>query len=107
MAPFITGAVTFCGTSFGMDTTSDDLAVRVLRHPVAGGPCSSVALGSGRRSANAVWFDAECCRDRGQRWNDASCRNALHTSSRQPDVARCDVENAAAISSRPSAAGTV
>jgi hypothetical protein len=94
-------------TSVGVDTTSDGLAVRVLRNPVAGGPCSSVALGSSRRSANALWTDAECPSDRGQRGNDASCRNALHSASREPDVAGCDVENAAPISSRPSAAGTV
>jgi hypothetical protein len=101
------GESSFCGTSFGVDTTSDAPAVRVLRNPVAGGPSSSVALASGRRSANAVWTDAECRRDRGQRWNDASCRNALHAASREPDVADCDVENAATLSSRPSAAGTV
>jgi hypothetical protein len=41
------------GTSFGLDTTSDDLAVRVLPNPMACAPCSSVPLGSGWGSANA------------------------------------------------------
>ena len=95
------------GTSVGVDTTPGHLAVRVLRNLVASGPCSAVSLGSRRRLANALWTDAECPRDRSQRWNDASCRNALHSASREPNVARCDVENAAATSSRPSAAGTV
>jgi hypothetical protein len=97
----------FFGASLSVDTTSDDLAVRVLRNPVAGGSCSSVALGSRRRSANAVWTDAECRSDRGQRWSDASCWNAFYTSSREPDVAGCDAENAAVLSSRPRVAGTV
>ena len=95
------------GTSVGVDATPVHLAVRSLRNLVVGGPGSAVTLGSRRRPANALWTDAECPRDRCQRWNDASRRNALHTPSREPDVAGCDVENAAATFGRPSAAGTV
>jgi len=40
-----------------------DLAVRVVRHPVARGSCSAVTFGSGRRLANALWTDAECPSD--------------------------------------------
>ena len=103
----VDGESSLGGTSVGVDTTSGDLAVRVLRNPVVGGPCSSVAVGSSRRSASALWTDAEWPGDRRQRRNDASCRIALHATSREPDVAGCDIENAAVISSRPSSAGTV
>ena len=90
-----------------MDTTSGDLAVRVLRNPVAYAPGSSVALGSGWRSASALWTDAQWTGDHRQRWHDARCRNALHSASREPHVASCDIEDAAAISGRPSAARTL
>ena len=90
-----------------MDTTSGDLAVRVLRNPVAYAPGSSVALGSGWRSASALWADAQWPRYHRQRWHDARCRNALYTASREPHVASCHIDNAAAISGRPSAVGTV
>ena len=46
-----------------MDAVSDDLAVRVLRDPVASGSGSSIALGSGWRGAHTVWANAECPRD--------------------------------------------
>jgi hypothetical protein len=103
----VDGESSLSGTPVGVDTTSRDLAVRVLRNPVARGPCRTVVLGSGGRSANALWTDAECPRDRGQRWNDASCRHALHTASREPDVAGCDTAHSVAISSRPSAPRSV
>ena len=90
-----------------MDPTSGDLAVRVLRNPVADAPCRSVAVGSGWCSAGALWTDSEWHSDRRQRRNDASCRNALDTAPRKHDVAGCDIGNAAAISGRPSAAGNV
>jgi hypothetical protein len=90
-----------------VDATSGHLAVRVLRNLMVGGPYCAVAVGSSRCLADALWADAECPRDRCQRRNDASRRNALHTASREPNVARCDVENAAATLGRPSAAGTV
>jgi len=35
----------FCCTSFGVGTTSDNLAVRVVRNPMAGSSCSSIVLG--------------------------------------------------------------
>ena len=40
-----------------------DLAVRVLRHPVARGSYGAVTLGSGRRLANDLWTNAECPSD--------------------------------------------
>jgi len=95
------------GTSAGVDTTSHDLAVRVVRNPVAGDPSSSLALGSSRRSADALWTDAQWRGDCRQRGNDARCWNALHTASCEPDVAGGDLENAAAISGRPSTVRTV
>jgi hypothetical protein len=79
---------------YGSLVLARQLAVRVLRNPVARGSFSAVTLGSGRRLANALWTDAECPSDRCQRWKDASCRNVLHTASREPNVAGCDVENA-------------
>ena len=97
----------FCGTSFSLDTTSDDLAMRVLRNPVASAPCNPVTLGSAWGSANALRTDAQCPGDRGQFWNNASCGNTLDTSSGEPSVAGSDVENAPTITSRPSVAGTV
>ena len=97
----------FCGASFGLDTTPDDLAVRVLRNPVAGAPSGSVILGSGRSSANALWPDAKCSGDRGQCWNHASRRNAANTSTGEPGVASRYVGNAPGISRRPGVAGTV
>jgi hypothetical protein len=100
-------ALSIASWDVGVESTSCDLAVRVLRNPVARGPCHTVALGPGRRSANALWTDAECPSDRGQRWNDASCRVALHTASREPVVAGCDIAHAVAISSRPGAPRTV
>ena len=103
----VDGESSLSSTSVGMDTTSGDLAVRVLRNPVAYAPGSSVALGSGWRSASALWTDAEWPGHRRQRWHDASCRNALHPASRQLHVAGSDIENAAAIFGRPSAAGNV
>jgi hypothetical protein len=95
------------GTSVGVDATSGHLAVRVLCNLMVGGPYSAVTVRWGGRLANALWTDPERPRDRCQRWNDASRRNALHTPSREPDVAGCDVENAAATFGRPSAAGTL
>ncbi len=103
----VDGESSFCGTSFGLDTTSDDLVVRVLRNPVASAPGSSVSLGSGWGSANALWTDAQCPGDRGQFRNDASCGNTLDTSSGEPSVAGSDVENAPTIPCGPSLAGTV
>jgi hypothetical protein len=101
------GEFPLSGTSVGVDPTPDDLAVRVLRNPVVGSPCSSVALGPGRRSANALRTDTECLSDPGQRGNNASCWNILQTACREPAVAGCDIEHAVAISSRSSAAATV
>ena len=103
----VNGEPSFSDTPVGVDSISGDLAVRILRNPVAHDPCSSVAVDSGRRPASARWTDAEWSGDRRQRWNDASCGNALHPASSEPDVASCDIEDAAAISSRPSATGTV
>ena len=101
------GASSLFGASFSVGTTSDDLDVRIVCNLVVGGPCSSVTLGSCRRPADAVWANAECLGDRCQRWDDARCRNTLYASSCKPDVAGCDIEHAAAISSGPSAAGPV
>jgi hypothetical protein len=103
----VDGESSICGTSFGLDTTSDDLAVRVLRNPMASAPCSSVTLGSCWGSANALWTDAQCPGDRGQFWNDACCGNTSYTSSGEPSVAGSDVGNASTITSRPSVARTV
>ena len=103
----VDGESSFCGASFGVDTTSDDLAVRVLRNPLAGGPCGSVVLGPGRRFTNVVRADAERPRDRRECWSDAGCRHALHSASCQPDVASGNSENAASFSSGPSPVGTV
>jgi len=97
----------FCGTSFSLDTAPDDLAVRVLRNPVASAPCNSVTLGSAWGSANALWTDAQCPGDRGQFWNNASCGNTLDTSSGEPSVEGSDVEHAPTVPCGPSWAGTV
>ena len=95
------------GTSVGVDATSGHLAVRVLCNLMVGGPYSAVTVRWGGRLANALWTDPERPRDRCQRWNDASRRNALPTPSREPDVAGCDAENATATLGGSSAAGTV
>ena len=97
----------FCGTSFSLDTAPDDLAVRVLRNPMASAPCNPVTLGSAWGSANALWTDAQCPGDRGQFWNNASCGNTLDTSSGEPSVAGSDVEHAPTVPCGPSWAGTV
>jgi hypothetical protein len=91
-------------TSVGVDATSGNVAVRVLCNPVAGAPGSAVVLGSGGCSTNALWTDAECPSDRGQRGNDASGWDAIDNPSREFDVARCQREHAATILGRPSAA---
>ena len=83
------------------------LAVRVLRNSLAGDPRSSVGVGSGWRSAGALWTDAEWSSDGYQCWNDARCRHALHCASPEPNVAGRDIENAAPILSRPGAARNV
>ena len=103
----VNGEPSFSDTPVGVDSISGDLAVRILRNPLAHDPCSSVAVDSSWRPASARWTDAERSGDRRQRWNGARCGNALHPASREPDVASCDIEDAAAISSRPSAAWTV
>jgi Flp pilus assembly pilin Flp len=86
----VDGESSFRCTSVGMDAVSGDVAVRVLRDPVACGSGSSIALGSGRRSAHTVWTDAECPGDRRQCWSDARCRHALQPASCEPDVAGGD-----------------
>jgi hypothetical protein len=47
----------------GVQCGGTDLAVRVLRHPVARGSYGAVTLGSGRRLANDLWTNAECPSD--------------------------------------------
>lgn len=41
----VDGESSFCGASFSVGTTSDNLAVRVLRDPLAGRPGSSIVMG--------------------------------------------------------------
>jgi hypothetical protein len=97
----------FRGTSFSLDTAPDDLAVRVMRNPVASAPFDPVTLGPAWGSANALWTDAQCPGDRGQFWNNAGCGNTLDTSSGEPSVAGGDVEHAPTVPCGPSWAGTV
>lgn len=85
----VDGEPSLSGTPVGVDTISNDLAVRIMRDPVAGSPCSAVALGSGRRSVNALWADAECPSDGGQRGKDAGCWNAIYIPPGEYDVACC------------------
>lgn len=61
----VNGVSSLGGASVGMDTTSGNLAMRVLRDLVAGGPSRSVPLGSGWCSADARWADPECVSSRG------------------------------------------
>lgn len=49
-----------------MDTISGHLALRVVRNSLAGDPRGSVGVGSGWRSFNALWTDAEWTSDNGQ-----------------------------------------
>lgn len=97
----------YSDTSVGMDGTSSDLAVCVVRNPVARVTCGSISGGSDRRSANALRTGDECSSNGHQCRVDARDRNAVPSTSREPDVARCDVPNAIAILGRPSTARTV
>jgi hypothetical protein len=103
----VDGESSHSGTSAGLDTISSHLAVRVLRNSLAGDPFSSIAVGSGWCSAGTLWADAERPGDGRQRGNHASDRDALHSATREPDVARCDTEHAATIFGRSGAARTV
>jgi hypothetical protein len=94
-------------TSVCVDGTSSDLAVCVLRNPVARVACGSVPRGSDRRSANALRTGNECSSDGYQCRIDARDRNAVYSASCEPDVARCDVSNAIATLGRSSKARAV
>jgi hypothetical protein len=59
----VIGESSLSGTSVGMDTISGDLALRVLRNSLAGDTRGSVGVGSGWRSASALWADAEWTSD--------------------------------------------
>ena len=100
-------AFRYGGTSVGLDGTPSSLALRVLRHPMARAACSSISLGSNRCSAHALWTGDECASNRHQCRVNACDRNAVHSASCEPDVARCDAANAVAVIGRPSAARTV
>jgi hypothetical protein len=95
------------GTSVSVDGTSSDLALCILRNPVARLAFSSISLGSGRRSADALRSGDECASNGHQCRVDARDRNAAHGASGEPDVARCDIANAVAVIGRPSAARNV
>ena len=95
------------GTSVGVDGASRDLAVCVLRNPVAGVASGSISPGSDRRSTHALRTGDECPGNGQQCRVDARGRNAVHSTSSEPDVAGCDVANADATTGRPSAARTV
>src|SRR4029077_4665898 len=95
------------GTSVSVDGTSSDLAVCILRNPVARVACGWISVGSDRRSANALRTRDECLSNGHQCRVDARGRNAVHSASCEPDVAECDVSNADATTGRLSRARTV
>lgn len=101
------GESSFCSALPSMVTASDDLAVRILRHPLAGASRRPLAMGPGGRSAYAVWTDAERICDPVQRGYDASHWNALCLSSCEPAMESCDDRDADAASGGSSAVGLV
>ena len=94
-------------TSVSVDGTSSDLAVCVLRNPVARVAYGSIPRGSDRRFANALRSWNECSSNGHQCRVNARDRNAVLSASCEPDVARCDVSNAIATLGRPSTSRTV
>jgi hypothetical protein len=78
-------------TSVGVDGTSSDLVVCVVRNPVARVACGSISGGSDRRSANALRTGNECSSNGHQCRVNACDRNVVLSASCEPDVARCDV----------------
>jgi hypothetical protein len=94
-------------TSVRVDGTSGDLAVCVVRNPVARVTCGSISGGSDRRSANALRTGNECSSNEHQCRVDARDRNAVLSSSCELNVARWDFANAIATIGRPSTARTV
>src|SRR4029077_1181525 len=95
------------GTSVSVDGTSSDLAVCILRNPVARVACGSISVGSDRRSANALRTGDECSSNGQQCRVDARGRNAIHSASCEPNVAGRDIANADATAGRSSVARTV
>jgi hypothetical protein len=95
------------GTSVSVDGAPGDLAVCVLRNPVARVACGSISVGSDRCSANALRTGYECLGNGHQCRVDARGRNAVHSAPCEPDVAGCDFANADAAIGRSSAARTV
>jgi hypothetical protein len=91
-------------TSVGVDGTSGDLAVCVVRNPVACVAAVRSPGGSDRRSART---GDECSSNGHQCRVNARDRNAVLSASCEPDLARCDVSNAIATLGRPSTARTV
>ena len=97
----------YSDTSVGMDGTSSDLAVCVVRNPVARVACGSISGGSDRRSANALRIGDERSSNGHQCRVNARDRNAVLGASCEPDVARWDFANTIATIGRPSKARTV
>ena len=95
------------GTSVGVDGASSDLAVCVLRNPVAGVAFGSISPGSDRRFTHALRTGDECPGNGQQCRVDARGRNATDGTPCEPDVAGCDGANAIAPTGRPGRARTV
>ena len=89
-----------------LDTISRDLAMRVLRYFMARGSVRAIACRTGR-SLIAVWTDAECVRDRGQRQTHAGSRNDVNRPASQFNMGGSNPEYIADFSGRSGTARTI